>query len=379
MIAMNDLKKTPLYDVHVRLGAKMVEFGGWEMPIQYSNITEEHHAVRNSVGLFDVSHMGEVIIKGEESEKFINYLITNDVKLLGDNEIQYAMMCYENGGVVDDLLVYKKHADNYLLIINAGNIEKDLDWIHRVAEETKMNINISDESPFMAEVALQGPDAEKLLQEHVSIDLSELSFFTFAEKINLFGTECLISRTGYTGEDGFEIYTDNGDIENIWNKLLESGSRYGILPCGLGARDTLRFEANLPLYGHELSATISPLEAGYGFCVKLDKYDFKGKDALKTQKKNGLKRKIVGFELIDKGIARADCTVVDEMSQEIGHVTTGYKSPTLDKSLGLALISSNYAGIGKEIYIQIRNKTLKAIIVSRKFLNKNYKKQEDQK
>lgn len=374
---MDGLKKTPLHASHIKLGAKMVEFGGWEMPIQYSNIIEEHHAVRNGVGLFDVSHMGEVIITGKESEKFINYLITNDVKLLRDNEIQYAMMCYENGGVVDDLLVYKKHADNYLLIINAGNIEKDLDWIHRVAEETKMNISISDESAFMAEVALQGPSAEKLLQEHVNIDLSKLTFFTFAEKINLFGAECLISRTGYTGEDGFEIYTDNDSIENIWNNLLEKGGKYDILPCGLGARDTLRFEANLPLYGHELSEDISPLEAGYGFCVKLDKDGFLGKDALKAQKQNGLKRKIVGFELIDKGIARADYTVTDENGQEIGHVTTGYKSPTLDKALGLALISSDYQGIGKEIYIQIRNKNLKATIVSRKFLSKNYKKQED--
>ncbi len=376
---MDGLKKTPLYASHIRLGAKMVEFGGWEMPIQYSNITEEHHAVRNGVGLFDVSHMGEVSIEGKESEKFINYLVTNDVKLLRDNEIQYAMMCYENGGVVDDLLVYKKNTDNYLLIINAGNIEKDLEWIHRVAEETKMDINISNESPKTAEVALQGPFAERLLQDHVNIKLSEVPFFTFVEKVSLFGSDCLISRTGYTGEDGFEIYTDNDNIENIWNKLLENGSKYDILPCGLGARDTLRFEANLPLYGHELSENISPLEAGYGFCVKLDKDDFKGKDALKEQKEKGLKRKIVGFELIDKGIARADYTVTDEKGQEIGHVTTGYKSPTLDKALGLALISSEHAGIGKEIHIQIRNKTLKSIIISRKFLNKNYKKQEDQK
>ena len=376
---MDGLKKTPLHTSHIKLGAKMVEFGGWEMPIQYSNITEEHHAVRNSVGLFDVSHMGEVIITGEESEKFINYLITNDVKLLGDNEIQYAMMCYENGGIVDDLLVYKKYTNHYLLIINAGNIEKDLDWMQQVAEETNMNISISDESPITAEVALQGPFAEKLLQEHVDIDLSKLPFFTFAEKVKMFGADCLISRTGYTGEDGFEIYTDNSNIENIWNKLLENGSKYNILPCGLGARDTLRFEANLPLYGHELTENISPLEAGYGFCVRLDKDDFKGKAALKAQKENGLKRKIVGFELIDKGIARADYMVTDEMGQEIGHVTTGYKSPTLDKALGLALISSEHSGIGKEIYIQIRNKTLKAILVSRKFLNKNYKKQEDQK
>lgn len=371
---MNALKKTPLHDAHVRLGAKMVEFGGWEMPIQYSSITEEHHAVRNGVGLFDVSHMGEVIITGEESEKFINYLITNDVKLLRDNEIQYAMMCYENGGVVDDLLVYRKGVNHYLLIINAGNIKKDLDWIHQVAEETEMDINISNESPITAEVALQGPDAQKLLQEHIDIDLSQMSFFTYADKINLFGADCLISRTGYTGEDGFEIYTDNDSIENIWEKLLESGAKYNIMPCGLGARDTLRFEANLPLYGHELSEDISPLEAGYGFCVKLDKEYFKGKSALKSQKENGLKRKIVGFELIDKGIARADYTVTNELGQEIGYVTTGYKSPTLDKALGLALISSDYAGIDNEIHIQIRNKTLKARVVSRKFLNKNYKK-----
>ncbi|MDP3385889.1 MAG: glycine cleavage system aminomethyltransferase GcvT [Eubacteriales bacterium] len=376
---MDGLKKTPLYASHIRLRAKMVEFGGWEMPIQYSNITEEHQAVRNGVGLFDVSHMGEVIIKGEDAEKFINYLITNDVKLLGDNEIQYAMMCYENGGVVDDLLVYRKGVNHYLLIINAGNIEKDLAWIYQVAKETKMNISISDESPITAEVALQGPSAEILLQEHVNIKLSELPFFTFAEKVSLFGAECLISRTGYTGEDGFEIYADIGNIETIWNKLLDYGSQYGILPCGLGSRDTLRFEANLPLYGHEITESISPLEAGYGFCVKLDKDDFKGKAALKSQKENGLKRRIVGFELVDKGIARADYIVTDENDQEIGHVTTGYKSPTLDKSLGLALISSEYAGIGKAIYIQIRNKTLKATIVSRKFLNKNYKKQEDQK
>lgn len=370
---MENLKRTPLYERHLSLKAKMVEFGGWEMPIQYSGIIEEHQSVRNHVGIFDVCHMGEVEISGEDSESFVNHLTTNDVKLIDKNQIQYAVMCYENGGVVDDLLVYKREKNEFLLIINASNIDKDLKWMNALKEQSGYSVSITDISDKTGEVALQGPKAEVLLQKFVDINLSSMKFFHFSENIKLFGADCIISRSGYTGEDGFEIYSDKESIVNIWDNLLQYGKGYNLLPCGLGARDTLRFEANLPLYGHEMSEDISPLEAGYGFCVRLDKEDFVGKAALKLQKEKGLERKVVGFEMTEKGIARSGYPVLDLHGNKIGHVTTGYKSPTLDKSIGLAIVANGFSRLNQDIVIQIRNKELKAKVVSRKFLDKNYK------
>ncbi len=370
---MPTLKKTPLHDTHLAMGAKMVAFGGWEMPIQYSNIIEEHKSVREQVGLFDVSHMGEVTVSGKDAEAFVNYLTTNDASALTPNSIQYSMMCNEAGGVVDDLLVYRKSQEEFLLIINAGNIDKDMSWIREAQGQVNLDVSVINISDDVGQVALQGPHAERLLQEWVSIDLSTLQFFKFQENVTIDGIPCLISRTGYTGEDGFEIYTDRHHILKVWDVLLAAGKKYQIKPCGLGARDTLRFEANLPLYGHELTETITPFEAGYGVSVKLDKENFIGKTALKQQKEVGVRRKIVGFQLMDKGIARANYPVMDEKGRTIGEVTTGYKSPTLDKVIGMALIDATYAKLDSPIFVQVRNKSLKATVISRKFLNKNNK------
>ncbi|SHI83317.1 aminomethyltransferase [Dethiosulfatibacter aminovorans DSM 17477] len=369
---MDKLKRTPLYESHLKLKGRMVEFGGWEMPVQYSGLVEEHNAVRNGVGIFDVSHMGEVEVRGKDAKRFVQHIITNDVDRIGKNEIQYAVMCYENGGVVDDTLVYKRDEDSYLIIINAGNIDKDVEWMERAISEMEFEVEFSHISHDTGEIALQGPKAEELLQKCVDFDLSALKFFNFAEDINIFGVSCLVSRSGYTGEDGFEIYASSGEIEKVWNGLLDKGREYNIHPCGLGARDTLRFEANLPLYGHELTEEISPLEAGYGFCVRLDKEEFIGMESLKLQRDLGLKRKVVGFELVDRGIARAGYEVLDEEGEIIGHVTTGYKSPTVGKSIGLALVDAGHLSIGSGFYIQIRKKRVGAKVISRKFLTKNY-------
>lgn len=369
---MDELKRTPLYESHLRLKGKIVEFGGWEMPVQYSGLVEEHNAVRNSVGIFDVSHMGEMEVRGKDAKRFVNHIITNDTNLINNNEIQYAVMCYENGGVVDDLLVYKRDEDSYLLIINAGNIDKDVSWMEKALAEGDFQVELNHISEATGEVALQGPKAEVLLQKQTSFDLSTLKFFNFAEDIDIFGVSCIVSRSGYTGEDGFEIYASAGEIVKVWEGLLEKGEEYQIQPCGLGARDTLRFEANMPLYGHEMTEDISPLEAGFGFCVRLEKEEFIGMEALKIQRDLGLKKKVVGFELVDRGIARAEYEVFNEDGENIGHVTTGYKSPTLGKAIGLAVVGIGYSSIGDEFMIQIRKKRVRAKVISRKFLRKNY-------
>ena len=371
---MIELKRTPLYDEHKALGAKIVEFGGWEMPIQYTNIIEEHHAVRHNMGIFDVSHMGEVEILGKDSADFVNLLTTNDVNKLSNGQIQYSMMCYENGGIVDDLLVYKKQKDSFLLIINAGNINKDLEWIQKQHQRFTGQCQVINVSDDMAEIAVQGPKSEAFLQKFIDKDLSQMKFFNFWEDVMLLDTQVLISRSGYTGEDGFEIYMPADKIVQFWKRLLSEGKEKGLLPCGLGARDTLRFEANLPLYGHELSENITPLEAGYDYAVDLNKPEFIGKEALVKQKERGLVNHIVGFELVDKGIARGDYPVIDEEGNQIGHVTTGYKSPTLDKTIGLAYAPFEFNEMGKKIWIKVRNKKLEAKVISRNFLNKKYKK-----
>jgi aminomethyltransferase len=367
---MSEPKKTHLYNQHVALDAKMIEFSGWLMPVNYEGIIEEHEAVRENVGLFDVSHMGEVRIEGKEATAFLQYLFTNDLSLIENGHVQYGMMCYENGTVVDDLLIYKYHTESYLLVINAGNIEKDVAWITEKAADFDVRINpISD---VLSEVALQGPNAEALLQSLSDEDIKEIGFFQFREDIHINGTPFLVSRTGYTGEDGFEIYGSHEAIKMLWDYLLEKGEPYHIKPCGLGARDTLRFEVALPLYGHEISDSISPLEAGLGFFVKLNKENFIGKAALEKQKEKGIAQKIVGFEM-SKGIPRHGYEVFDG-NEAIGYVTTGYYSPTLKKNIGLALINATFAKMGNTIEIQVRKKRMPATIISKKFYQKQYKK-----
>jgi aminomethyltransferase len=370
-VHVENVKRTSLYENHLKSGGKIVTFAGYQLPIQYEGIIEEHNAVRGAAGLFDVSHMGEIQVKGKDALKYLQHMLTNDLSKLVNNQVIYSLMCYENGGVVDDLLVYKYDDEYYYLVVNASNKEKDYAWLKD--NIGSFNVNLIDISESISEVALQGPKAEEILQKLVDQDLSGIKFFCFRQDMNLSGINVMISRTGYTGEDGFEIYSDNEGIKKVWSEILNSGKDLGVMPAGLGCRDTLRFEANLPLYGDELSKDITPLEAGYGFFVKLDKEDFIGREALKKQKEEGLKRKIVGFKMEDRGIPRHGYLVFSE-DKEIGFVTTGYYSPTLKENIGLAMVDTAHSNLGDEIYIQVRNKQLKAKVVSRKFLAKNYKK-----
>jgi len=365
-----DAKKTPLYDEHLRLGGKIVDYAGWALPVQYEGqgLVVEHEAVRNTAGLFDVSHMGEIKVTGKESTKFLDFLLTNDISKMVDAQIIYTFMAYETGGVVDDLLVYKFGDEDYLLVVNAANVCKDFDWI--LKQKGKFDVAIDNISDEIGEVALQGPLAQKILQKLTNYDLNDVKFFHLANDVDINGVKCLISRTGYTGEDGFEIYTDNQGIVKVWKDILESGKEEGIKPTGLGCRDTLRFEAALPLYGHEISQDINPLEGDFKFFVKLKKdSNFIGKEALNKYYNDGMKRKLVGFELTERGIPREGYEVYKD-GERIGHVTTGYLSPTLKKNIGNALIDIRYAKLGEQIDIKIRNKYVKAKIIDRKFLKK---------
>ncbi len=362
-------KKTPLYDEHIKLGGKIVDYAGWALPVQYEGLVKEHEAVRNNAGIFDVSHMGQVVVKGKDALDYLQYLFTNDLSKMSDNQVLYTMMCYPDGGVVDDLLVYKYNQEEYLLVVNAANTEKDLKWM--IDNKKDFNIVIENISEQIGLIAIQGPKAEKILQKLTDYDLSTIKAQHFKRDIEVAGVKSiLVSRTGYTGEDGFEVYTSAEDTVTVWNKLLEVGEEDGLKPAGLGARDTLRFEASMPLYGQEISEDINPLEAGLKFAVKLDKEaDFIGKEALKKQWEEGLKRKLVGFELLERGIPREGYEVYKD-GRKIGHVTTGYLSPTLKKNIGNALVEADEAQIGNEIDIMIRNKPVKAKIISRRFLKK---------
>jgi aminomethyltransferase len=368
---MTELKRTPLFEVYKEYGGKTIDFGGWELPVQFSSIKEEHEAVRTKAGLFDVSHMGEIEVKGPESLAYLQKMMTNDVSKLKNGGAQYTAMCYENGGTVDDLLVYKLEDDHYLLVVNASNIEKDYEWLK---DHLDGEVEIDNLSEGMAQLALQGPAAETVLQKLSSEhELSNIGFFKFNQEVDLNGKKAIVSRTGYTGEDGFEIYCKSEDVISIWNDILETGKTDGVIPCGLGARDTLRFEANLALYGQELSPDISPLEAGIGFAVKLNKEeDFIGKSALKEQKENGIPRKLVGIEMVDRGIPRHGYPVY-KGDAKIGEVTTGTQSPTLKKNIGLALIDARETEIGNEVEVEIRGKRLKAAVSATPFYKREKK------
>ncbi|WP_409251332.1 glycine cleavage system aminomethyltransferase GcvT [Bacillus sp. SCS-153A] len=365
---MVQLKRTPLFEVYKENGGKCIDFGGWELPVQFSSIKEEHEAVRTKAGLFDVSHMGEIEVKGSGSLDYLQKMMTNDVSRLKDGGAQYTAMCYADGGTVDDLLVYKIEDHHYLLVVNAANIEKDFQWLQDHVDESVELKNLSED---YAQLAIQGPLAEQILQKLADgAALSDIGFFKFQNEVNLNGIKALVSRTGYTGEDGFEIYCPAESASSLWSDILKAGEEEGILPCGLGARDTLRFEANLALYGQELSADITPIEAGIGFAVKVDKEaDFFGKETLKKQKKEGAPRKLVGIEMLERGIPRHGYKVFLN-DEEIGEVTTGTQSPTLKKNIGLALINTEYSGLDTELYVEIRNKKLKAKVVPTPFYKK---------
>jgi len=363
-------KKTCLYDKHVALGALMSPFGGFDMPIQYSGIVDEHQAVRTACGVFDVSHMGEVLITGNDAERYVNHIFTNDVVGMPNGKILYGMMCYEDGGVVDDLLVYKKGENDFFLVINAANIDKDWAWIQEQAKG--YDVQLEHQSDMYGELAVQGPDSEQVLKDVLGIDGSDLTFYTFKPLSSLTSHPSpLLSRTGYTGEDGFEIYATPYYINECWDKLIASGR---CKPCGLGCRDTLRFEVGLPLYGDELSADITPIMAGLGIFVKLDKEEFIGKNALAKQKAEGPAKKIVGIELADKAIPRHGYTVLNMEGEPIGEVTTGYHTISTDKSVCMALIDTPYAKLDTDVQIQIRKKVFPGKVVKKQFYNKNYKK-----
>ena len=358
----NNNKRTCLYDKHVALGALMSPFGGFDMPIQYSGIVDEHQAVRQACGVFDVSHMGEVLITGNDAERYVNHIFTNNVIGMPEGKILYGMMCYEDGGVVDDLLVYKMADDRFFLVINAANIDKDWAWIQEQAKG--YDVVLEHQSDLYGELAVQGPDSEQVLKDVLGIDGSDLTFYTFKQM-----GDVVLSRTGYTGEDGFEIYGERDFIRACWDKLMAAG----VQPCGLGCRDTLRFEVGLPLYGDELSAGISPVMAGLSMFVKLDKPEFIGREALARQKAEGVAKKLVGLELKDKAIARHGCQVLKD-GQVIGEVTTGYRSISTGKSVCMALVDTAFAKLDAEVEVQVRKKTFPAAVTKKRFYDKHYKK-----
>lgn len=362
------MKKTPLYDKHIQCGGKVIEFGGWLLPVQYKGIIDEHHAVRKQVGLFDVSHMGEFIVEGDQAIAYLQYLLTNDFSAMQSKQIQYSPMCYPSGGTVDDLLVYKYTDQKFMLVVNAANIDKDWSWALDAAKGFDVTLtNISDQT---AQIALQGPLAEKLLQPLTATDLSNIKYYWFEPECTIEGIPAIISRTGYTGEDGFEIYLQPADAPKLWDILLDKGQEFGIMPAGLGCRDTLRFECCMPLYGHELSAEITPLMAGMPRFVKLDKAeDFIGKQALAEQKAAGLQKRLVGLEMVGRGIARAEYPVLKD-GEPIGIVTTGSPAPSLGKNLALALIDAEYNAIGTELDVEVRGKPVAAKVISRPFYKK---------
>lgn len=358
-------KNTCLHDAHLALGAKMSPFAGYDMPIEYEGLDAEHKAVRANCGVFDVSHMGEVDIQGPEALKFVNHIFTNDAAALSDGQAAYGMMTAFDGGTVDDLLVYRRSENDFMLVINAANIDKDLSWIR--SHSQAYDVKVTDRCPDFGQLAVQGPDSEKVVEEVLNLPVADLGFYTFKTLDN----GIIVSRTGYTGEDGFEIYAEPGVIVEMWDKLMAAG----ITPCGLGCRDTLRFEAGLPLYGDELADDITPIEAGLGMFVKLDKPDgFIGSEALKKQKAEGVKRKLVGLEIDSPATARHGFEVLDLEGRTVGYITTGYNSISVGKNIAFALVEAAYGGLGSKLQVKIRRKLAPATVIKKRFYIPNYKK-----
>jgi len=360
-----DLMKTPLYDWHVANKARMVEFGGWEMPVYYTTVSEEHNCVRKNVGLFDLCHMGQISVSGDNALEFLQQVTTNNISKIAFGQVQYSLVCNDSGGVVDDILVYRK-SNSYLVIVNASNTQKDFELFnaHKIHD-----VEISNVSNDILMLAVQGPNAEKCLQEIASIDLKEIKYYYF-KMGEISGTKSLISRTGYTGEDGFEIYAEC-DVK-IWEAILDAGREYAIKPIGLGARDTLRLEAAMSLYGHELDIDINPLEAGLGRFVDLDKKEFIGKDAIERIKKEGIRKKLVAFRMLGGGIPRHGYKIVKN-GKIVGKVTSGTISPTLNEAIGLGYVEENSSAINTEIDVVIRDKNYRAVIAKKPF----YKRREE--
>jgi aminomethyltransferase len=358
------MKTVPLHQVHVELGAKIVPFAGFEMPVRYSSDMEEHHTVRNNVGVFDVSHMGEFIVKGPKALDLIQKVTSNDASALFDGKVQYSYLPNADGGVVDDLLVYRYNAEEYLLVVNASNIEKDWNWIQSHNTEGVEMKNLSDE---LCLLAVQGPNATATLQKLTEVDLSAMDYYTFQVGKMAGIDNVIISATGYTGAGGFEIYIKNEDAPKMWDAIFEAGKEFNIQPVGLGARDTLRLEKGFCLYGNDIDDKTSPLEAGLGWVTKFTK-DFINSDDLKSQKEAGVKNKLVGFEMIDRGIPRGHYELCDAEGNKLGDVTSGTQSPTLQKGIGLGYVPTEYSKPETEIFVKVRDRLLKAKVVKLPFV-----------
>jgi aminomethyltransferase len=354
-------KRTPLHDVHVQSGARMVEFAGWDMPVQYAGLLDEHEAVRTRAGLFDVSHMGEVVFRGPKALAALNHVFTNDLSRVADGQAQYGCLCREDGGIVDDVVVYRRSAEDLLVCVNAGNRQKDFEWLRDHAGGAQ----VTDESDDWVQIALQGPRSQAILQPLTPVDLAKLKTFWFTTG-SVHGIECTLARTGYTGEDGFELFCRAADGVRLWKAVLEAGKPEGLVPAGLGARDTLRLEVAYRLYGNDMDDVTTPLEAGLGWVVKFDKGDFIGRDAMLRQKEGGLPRKLVGFVLTDPGIARHGFDVLHD-GKKVGTVASGTRSPTLKTSIGLAYVPPSLAAEGSTFAVDIRGRPASAQVVKTPF------------
>lgn len=360
------MNKTALYDKHVSLGAKMVPFAGFDMPVQYSGVTEEHFAVREKAGIFDVSHMGQFFIEGPNAKDLLQYVCTNDVDTLENGKAQYTCLPNGNGGIVDDLIVYKMADERYFVVVNASNIDKDWDHIQKYNE--KFGAAMKNVSADMSLLAVQGPKATEILQKLTGVQLAEIPYYHFTVGTVAGVPEVIISNTGYTGSGGFEVYFNNEYAEKLWDEIIQAGTEEGLMPCGLAARDTLRLEKGFCLYGNDIDDTTSALEAGLGWITKLDKGQFVDSEFLKKQKEDGITRKLVGFEMLEKAIPRHDYPVVDEAGNVIGKVTSGTMSPMKKLGIGLAYVNKPHFKVGSEIYIQIRNKNIPAKVVKVPFV-----------
>lgn len=352
-------KRTALFETHKKLNATIVDFGGWDMPVQYTSVMQEHNTARNSVGLFDISHMGEIFVSGKQATNLLQKALSRDITKPVKGKMVLAVICNEKGGILDDLTVYKFSSEKFMVVVNGANELKDFNWFKKIQEENSFDAEVTNKSSEYSKLDLQGPNSQELLQKIVDFDLHAIGFYEFKEG-ELDGIHAVISRSGYTGEDGFELYFEWNKAKQIWDKLLELGKEYGIMPVGLGARDTLRLECAMNLYGNEMDETKTPLEARYGWVLDLEK-DFIGKTAILKQKELGVPGKLAGFKLTEKGIARHGYKIFKER-EEIGEVTSGTLSPTLKKALGLCYIKTGFAKIDTEIEIEIREKKVKAKI-----------------
>ncbi len=356
------LKRTPLHAAHVRLGARMIPFGGWDMPVQYAGIVEEHRTVRSAVGCFDVSHMGEFDFRGPDAARALQRVTTNDVSTLEVGQVQYALLCYENGGIVDDLTLYRLADDHYMMTVNASNIEKDWAWVSRHLEGRVEAKNVSEETGL---IAVQGPHAERLVGRLADVDVPAIGYYHFRQG-RLAGAPAIISRTGYTGEDGFELYLRAADTERVWERLLSDGKPDGVAPIGLGARDTLRLEMKYALYGNDIDETTNPLEAGLGWVVKPAKGPFVGKDAIERVRAAGPARRLVGFEMVERAVARHGYPILHD-GASVGVVTSGSYGPSVDKYIGIGYVPTALAAVGSTMAVEVRGRGQAARVVKTPF------------